>query len=91
MLLSGRDQLLTLNLGSGQGHSVLEVIQAFEEASGQAIPYVLADRRAGDAAITVADPTEALYRLNWKTKRSLTEICRDGWAWQQSNPGGYQV
>ena len=90
VLLSGSDQLLTLNLGSGQGHSVLEVIQAFEEASGQAIPYVIANRRPGDAAITVADPTEAKRRLNWETKRSLTQICRDGWAWQQSNPGGYQ-
>ena len=90
VLLSGSDQLLTLNLGSGQGHSVLEVIQAFEEASGQAIPYVIANRRPGDAAITVADPREAERRLNWKTKRSLIEICRDGWAWQQSNPRGYQ-
>ncbi len=90
VLLNERDQLLTLNLGSGQGHSVLEVIHAFEEASGQSIPYVVANRRPGDAAITVADPAEARRRLGWTTKRSLNEICRDGWAWQQSNPGGYQ-
>ena len=90
LLLNERDQLLTLNLGSGQGHSVLEVIHAFEEASGQAIPSVVANRRPGDAAITVADPTEARRRLGWTTKRSLNQICRDGWAWQQSNPGGYQ-
>jgi UDP-glucose 4-epimerase len=90
VLLNERDQLLTLNLGSGQGHSVLEVIHAFEEVSGQAIPYVVANRRPGDAAITVADPAEARRRLGWTTKRSLNEICRDGWAWQQSNPGGYQ-
>ncbi len=90
VLLNERDQLLTLNLGSGQGHSVLEVIHAFEEASGQAIPYVVTNRRPGDAAITVADPAEARRRLGWTTKRSLNEICRDGWAWQQSNPGGYQ-
>ena len=89
LLLNERDQLLTLNLGSGQGHSVLEVIHAFEEASGQAVPYVVANRRPGDAAITVADPTEARRRLGWTTKRRLNEICRDGWAWQQSNPGGY--
>ena len=90
VLLSGGDQLLTLNLGSGQGHSVLEVIQAFAEASGQAIPYVVANRRPGDAASTVADPTEARSRLGWSTKRNLKDICRDGWAWQQANPGGYQ-
>ena len=89
VLLNERDHLLTLNLGSGQGHSVLEVIHAFEEASGQAIPYVVANRRPGDAAITVADPAEARRRLGWTTKRSLNEICRDGWAWQHANPEGY--
>jgi UDP-glucose 4-epimerase len=88
-LLSGGDQLLQLNLGSGQGHSVLEVIEAFGRACGQAIPYVITERRSGDAAITVADPTEAKRQLNWQTRRNLNDICQDGWTWQQANPNGY--
>lgn len=89
-LMTHAPQLLTLNLGSGQGHSVLEVISAFETATGQSIPYSIAERRAGDAAITVADPCQAQSILNWRTKRSLEEICRDGWRWQRSNPRGYR-
>jgi len=84
-------QLLTLNLGSGQGYSVLEVVKAFEEASGCSIPYETVGRRSGDAAITVADPRLAEKTLGWKTHRGLEEICRDGWAWQQRNPQGYQA
>lgn len=84
-------QLLTLNLGSGQGYSVLEVVKAFEEASGCSIPYETVGRRSGDAAITVADPRLAEKTLGWKTRRGLDEICRDGWAWQKRNPQGYQA
>ena len=89
VLLSGGDQLLTLNLGSGRGHSVLEVIAAFKEASGRPIPYTVVERRAGDAAESVADPSLALDQLGWRTTRGLAEMCRDGWAWQQANPNGY--
>jgi UDP-glucose 4-epimerase len=81
--------LLTLNLGSGQGASVLDVVKAMEVASQRKIPYRIAPRRAGDAAITVANPTLAAQQLHWKTQRSLSDICRDGWAWQQANPNGY--
>ena len=88
-LLAEPAQLLTLNLGSGQGASVLEVVHAFESASGRKVPYELMARRNGDAAITVADPSLAFERLGWKTQRTLTDICRDGWAWQSSNPAGY--
>jgi UDP-glucose 4-epimerase len=88
-LLASGDQLLTLNLGSGQGHSVLEVIETFAETSGQRVPYSIAARREGDAAITVADPRLAQQKLHWRTRRSLIDICRDGWAWQQANPNGY--
>ena len=88
-LLAEPAQLLTLNLGSGQGASVLEVVQAFERASGRNVPYKVVARRAGDAAITVADPSLALQRLGWRTHRSLDDICRDGWAWQSANPTGY--
>ena len=89
VLLAEEPQLLTVNLGSGQGHSVLEVVAAFEQASGRPVPYAVVDRRAGDAASTVADPSLAAERLGWRAKRSLAEMCRDGWAWQSANPQGY--
>ncbi|QNJ24663.1 UDP-glucose 4-epimerase [Synechococcus sp. SYN20] len=88
-LLSSDPQLLTLNLGSGQGASVLDVVKAMEAASHQVIPYRIAPRRPGDAAITVAKPNLAAQQLDWRTQRSLTDICRDGWAWQKANPNGY--
>ncbi len=89
-LLAEAPQLLTLNLGSGVGASVLEVVQAFEAASGRSVPYEVVERRPGDAAITVADPSLAAERLGWHTQRSLADMCRDGWAWQSANPQGYQ-
>jgi len=89
-LMHQQQQLLTLNLGSGEGHSVLEVVRAFELASGRSIPYDVVDRRPGDAAATVANPERASQILGWRTQRSLKEICLDGWAWQQANPKGYR-
>jgi UDP-glucose 4-epimerase len=89
-LLAEEPQLLTLNLGSGQGHSVLEVVAAFESASGRPVPYELVARRPGDAASSVADPALAAKRLGWHTQRGLGEICRDGWGWQSANPHGFQ-
>ncbi|MCX5927722.1 MAG: UDP-glucose 4-epimerase GalE [Cyanobium sp. LacPavin_0920_WC12_MAG_63_22] len=89
VLLAEPPQLLSLNLGSGQGHSVLEVVRAFELASGRSVPYTIVERRDGDAASTLADPRLATERLSWRTRRSLEEMCRDGWAWQQANPEGY--
>lgn len=77
------------NLGSGIGSSVLEVVRAFEEASGQPVPYEVAAPRPGDVAEVVADPRRANDRLGWRTTRSLAEACRDTWAWQSANPGGY--
>ena len=88
-LLAEPPQLLTLNLGSGQGHSVLEVVRAFESASGRTVPYAIVARRDGDAACTVADPHLAAERLGWRTRLSLAEMCRDSWCWQQANPHGY--
>ncbi len=88
-LLAESPQQLTVNLGSGQGASVLDVVKAFEAASGRSVPYEIVARRPGDAAITVADPSTAAKRFDWRTKHSLTEICRDGWAWQSANPEGY--
>jgi UDP-glucose 4-epimerase len=89
VLLAEPPQLLSLNLGSGMGHSVLEVVQAFEAASGRPVPYTVVQRRDGDAASTVADPALAAERLGWRTRRSLADMCRDGWCWQQANPQGY--
>ena len=89
VLLAEEPQLLTLNLGSGQGHSVLDVVAAFEQASGRPVPYAVVERRPGDAASTVADPALAAQRLGWRTRRSLADMCRDGWAWQSANPRGY--
>ncbi|KKI19839.1 MULTISPECIES: UDP-glucose 4-epimerase GalE [unclassified Leucobacter] len=77
------------NLGSGTGSSVLEVVRAFEEASGRPVPYDLVPARSGDVAEVVADPAKANTELGWRTTRSLAEACRDAWAWQSSNPGGY--
>ena len=82
-------QLLAFNLGSGKGYSVLEVIQAYESASGREVPYQIGERRLGDVACTVADPSLAAERLGWKAKRNLQDMCRDSWCWQQSNLQGY--
>ncbi len=84
-------QLLTLNLGSGQGHSVLELLRTFETTNGLMLPYAVVERRPGDSAVSVADPSQAERRMGWRTRRSLADICRDGWAWQRSNPQGYRT
>ena len=89
-LIAEAPQLLTLNLGSGKGTSVLEVVRTFEATSGRPIPYTITDRRNGDVSIIVADSALAKSRLGWRTSRTLTDMCRDGWAWQSSNPQGYR-
>ena len=83
-------QLLTLNLGSGRGHSVLDLVRTFETTNGLAVPFAVVARRPGDSAVSVADPLEAERRLGWRTRRTLADICRDGWAWQRANPQGYR-
>lgn len=80
-----------INLGTGQGVSVLEMIAAFERATGVAIPWQAAPRRAGDIAVSYADATKARTLLNWTAARSLDEMCRDTWRWQQQNPQGYSA
>ncbi|WP_024516049.1 UDP-glucose 4-epimerase GalE [Bradyrhizobium sp. Tv2a-2] len=82
--------LLTLNLGTGTGSSVLEVIRAFEAVSGRPVPYEIAERRAGDVAICYADPTLAGETLDWHSARSLVQMCADHWRWQLKNPNGYR-
>jgi UDP-glucose 4-epimerase len=82
--------VLTCNLGTGRGYSVLEVIKAFEKASGKPVPYKLVARRPGDIAECYADPAYALEQLGWKADRGLDDMCRDAWNWQSQNPNGYR-
>jgi UDP-glucose 4-epimerase len=77
------------NLGTGRGYSVLEAVRAFEQASGRRVPFVVAPRRPGDVASCWADPARAQRELGWRAQRSIDEMCRDAWAWQQTNPTGY--
>ncbi|MEA5441900.1 UDP-glucose 4-epimerase GalE [Cyanobium gracile] len=90
VLLAEPPQVLTLNLGSGCGHSVLELLQTFEATNGLRLPYTVVERRPGDSAVSIADPGQAERRMGWRTRRSLADICRDGWAWQSANPQGYR-
>jgi UDP-glucose 4-epimerase len=78
------------NLGTGKGHSVLEMIQAFEAASGKPIAYRISPRRPGDIATSFADPAKAQRDLDWKTIRGLQEMVRDAWRWQSLNPNGFK-
>lgn len=88
-LLGSATGLWHLNLGTGQGVSVLEMIKAFEKASGRTIPYKIVDRRPGDAAEIWADPGRAEQHMGWRATRTLEEMCIDSWRWQQQNPEGY--
>jgi UDP-glucose 4-epimerase len=81
--------VVTYNLGTGQGYSVLDVVHAFESASGKDVPYQITGRRAGDAAICYADPSKAEEELNWTARKNLEDMCRDTWRWQSQNPNGY--
>jgi len=81
--------LHTINLGTGNGVSVLEMISAFERASGKAVPYEIVERRPGDIATCWADPTLAEKLLQWRASRDLAQMCQDTWRWQASNPRGY--
>lgn len=78
------------NLGTGTGHSVLEVIRAFEQASERAVPYVIAARRLGDVATCYAQPERARAELGWRAQYDLQRMCIDAWRWQSRNPKGYR-
>ena len=78
------------NLGTGRGYSVLEIVSAFEAASGVKIPYVIEPRRPGDIAVCYADPGKAERILGWRAEKSIEDMCRDSWNWQKKNPNGYQ-
>jgi UDP-glucose 4-epimerase len=82
-------EVLTVNLGTGRGYSVLEMVEAFRKASGKEIPYRIVSRRPGDVASCYADPTLAARLLGWRAERGLDQMCRDVWHWQSMNPDGY--
>lgn len=87
--LEGNAGLFTWNLGTGQGTSVLEVIDAFAQVTGHPVPYEIVARRPGDVAVSLADPSKAFRDLGWKAERSFQAMCADHWRWQESNPSGY--
>lgn len=78
------------NLGTGQGYSVLDVVKAFEKASGLKIPYQIVERRQGDAAQCYSDPTRAKNELGWTATMGIEQMCADSWRWQSKNPNGYE-
>lgn len=82
--------LLTVNLGTGQGYSVLDMVNAFAQASGCEIPYRIVARRAGDIACCYADPAKAQELLQWTAEKDLAAMCNDAWNWQRNNPQGYR-
>tara|TARA_Y100001934_G_scaffold189166_1_gene223073 strand:+ start:1694 stop:2716 length:1023 start_codon:yes stop_codon:yes gene_type:complete len=88
--LEDSPKLTTHNLGTGQGNSVLEVVTAFERASGVAVPYEVVERRPGDAAVSFADPSKAAEELKWQAEFDLDRMCQDVWRWQRAFPQGYE-
>ena len=87
--LQQQAQCMTVNLGTGLGYSVLEMVHAFESASGRPVPFRVAPRRAGDVASCYADPGQAFAQLGWRAQRGLEAMCADAWRWQSANPNGY--
>lgn len=88
--LAKGEGMLTVNLGTGRGYSVLEVVRAFEKASGRKIAHRFVDRRPGDVAMSYADASLAKQQLGWSAERSIDAMCRDAWNWQIRNPNGYR-
>ena len=87
--LAQNPQCVAINLGTGTGYSVLDIVQAFEKASGRPIPYRVAARRSGDVAASYGAPALAYQLLGWRAERDLTAMCEDTWRWQAANPKGY--
>lgn len=78
-----------MNLGTGNGYSVLQMVEAMKKASGKEIPYKIVGRRPGDVATCYADPSNAMKVLGWKAEKGLDEMCADAWRWQSQNPNGF--
>lgn len=88
--LKSNPGVVTYNLGTGTGYTVLEVVKAFAKTSGREIPYKIVDRRPGDVAACYADSSKAKAQLGWSAKKGLEEMCKDSWNWQSCNPNGYE-
>ncbi len=88
--LETKPGLITYNLGTGNGYSVLQLVKAFSEASQREVKYKIVGRRAGDVAICYADATKANKELGWTAKRDIRDMCRDSWNWQSKNPKGFE-
>ena len=88
--ISSKSGISIYNLGTGQGFSVLEMIEAFKRASKKDIPYNIVDRRPGDIASCYADPSKAKDALGWVAERDIDQMCADAWRWQTNNPNGYE-
>ncbi len=84
------DGVLTYNLGTGIGYSVLDVVKAFEKASGKPLPYKIVDRRPGDLDSVFSDPSKAKEELSWVAEKNLDDMCEDSYRWQHQNPNGYE-
>ncbi len=84
------NEINAYNLGTGTGYSVLDIVKAFEQASGQTVNYKIVDRRPGDLATCYSDPSKALNELGWKAERDLNKMCEDSWRWQKNNPNGFE-
>jgi len=85
-----KSDCLTVNLGTGVGYSVLDIVRAFEQASGRTVPYTIAPRRPGDVASCYADPQRAFDLLGWRAARGIDAMCADAWRWQSGNPHGFK-
>ena len=88
-ILKDEPKVNVYNLGTGNGYSVLDIVKAFEQASGQKIEYKIAPRRPGDLDVCYSDASKALNELGWKAERGLLEMCEDSWRWQSNNPNGF--
>ena len=88
-ILKDEPKVNVYNLGTGNGYSVLDIVKAFEQASGQKIEYKIAPRRSGDLAVCYSDASKAFNELGWKAERGLLEMCEDSWRWQSNNPNGF--
>jgi UDP-glucose 4-epimerase len=88
--LLGGTSSLTVNLGTGRGYSVLELVRAYEMASGRPVPYEIVPRRTGDVAACWADPALAREALGWHAQHDLAQMCEDSWRWQKNNPSGFE-
>jgi len=89
--IDGHQGIETVNLGTGVGYSVFEVIEVFESANNLKLKLAIEPRRPGDAPVSYADPAKAKRLLHWQARKGIADMCRDAWRWQALNPNGYKV